>query len=38
MSFEFINKANILIEKTLNLSEEDISINALDFVKKIKMR
>ena len=36
MSFEFINKANLLIEKTLNLSEEDISINALDFVKKNK--
>ncbi|WP_066347453.1 zeta toxin family protein [Aliarcobacter cryaerophilus] len=36
MSLELINEANYLIQKTINLSDEDISKEALEFIKKNK--
>ncbi len=36
MSLELINEANYLIQKTINLSDEDISKEALEFIKTNK--
>ena len=36
MSLELINQANLLIEKTINLKDEDISKEALEYIKANK--
>jgi UDP-N-acetylglucosamine kinase len=36
MSYDYIEKANALIQKTMNLSNEDISNEALEFIKSNK--
>ena len=36
MSYDYIEKANALIQKTMNLSNDDISNEALEFIKSNK--